>query len=150
MTYSEIPESLPAPCIIGTGTVVNKHDMRRLLGDLGRVHYRHVLEGSLEEEGDGYVVEVFADALQATLVVNRALYINVQCFDYLEISQTPDGATVFDLVQDNRQLSLTPQSTVLHERALEHSLDTAAIEVMVAQVLSARRDAQLDEDGYAF
>ncbi|MGB6016157.1 MAG: hypothetical protein WBG32_15605, partial [Nodosilinea sp.] len=102
--------SIPAPCLIDSGVVVNKTDMLRLLQDLGQVQYRHFQDSISLSEGQGLVMEVFADSQQATLVANHTLYINVYSFDYLEIGQTDADGNHFDLVQDNRRLRLLPLS----------------------------------------
>ena len=81
---------LPAPCIINTGMVVNKIDMRRLLIDLGRVRYIHLQEGKLISQGEGDVLEVFANPHRSTLVANHALYLNVYSFDYLDLKQSKE------------------------------------------------------------
>jgi hypothetical protein len=136
---------LPAPCIINTGVIVNKLDMRRLLADLGRVHYIYTLEGKLHSEGDGDVMEVFANPHRSTLVANHALYLNICSFDYLELKQSPQQETYFDLVQEGMCLRLIPLSTPLQERR-ERNLNVNAIEAMMEQVLSARWDAEIDDD----
>lgn len=149
MSHHEIPHSnpkLPAPCIVDTGIIVNKEDMRRLLGDLGRVYYHHWLDSQLNSEGEGFVVEVFSDQHQSTLVANRALYINVQSFDYLQLSLSQNREAYFDLIQDNRQLRLIPQSDPIREQEATETLDVATIEAMVTRVLSAKCDVQLDDE----
>lgn len=114
MNYSSsTPSSLPAPCIIDQGTLVHKEDIRRILSDLGQVHYIHLQDDCVIQEGDGYVLEVFADSIQATLVANHALYLNVHSFDYLELGRPQDQTCYFDLVQDNRRLRLIPLSNPL-------------------------------------
>ncbi|OUL35561.1 hypothetical protein BV372_10975 [Nostoc sp. T09] len=136
---------IPAPCIINTGIIVNKLDMRRLLADLGRVHYIYTQEGQLQSEGDGDVMEVFANPQRSTLVANQALYLNVHSFDYLELKQSPQQETYFDLMQEGMCLRLIPLSTPLQERK-ERNLNVSAIEAMMEQVLSARWDAEIDDD----
>ncbi|MFH7027468.1 MAG: hypothetical protein ACHBN1_19220 [Heteroscytonema crispum UTEX LB 1556] len=136
---------LPAPCIINTGVIVNKLDIRRLLADLGRVHYIYTLEGKLHSEGDGDVMEVFGNPKRSTLVANHALYLNVYSFDYLELKQSAQQETYFDLVQEGMCLRLIPLSTPLQERR-ERTLNVNAIEAMMEQVLSARWDAEIDDD----
>ncbi|MDZ7962762.1 MAG: hypothetical protein RMY34_33670 [Aulosira sp. DedQUE10] len=136
---------IPAPCIISTGIIVNKLDIRRLLADLGRVHYIYTHEGQLQSEGDGDVMEVFANPQRSTLVANQALYLNVYSFDYLELKQSPQQETYFDLMQEGMCLRLIPLSTPLQERR-ERSLNVSAIEAMMEQVLSARWDAEIDDD----
>ena len=137
---------LPAPCIINTGIIVNKIDMRRLLTDLGRVRYIHIQEDKLQTEGEGDVLEVFANQNRSTLVANHALYLNVHSFDYLELKQSPEQETYFDLIQDDRCLRLIPLSTPVQERATRNLSETAW-EAMMDHVLSARWDAEIDDDG---
>ncbi len=137
---------LPAPCIIDTGVIVNKVDIRRLLADLGRVHYIYTHDGKLQSEGEGDVIEVFANPRRSTLVANHALYLNVYSFDYLELKQSPDQKTWFDLIQEGCCLRLIPLSTPLQERQ-DRTLNATALEAMMEQVLSARWDAEIDDDG---
>jgi hypothetical protein len=136
---------IPAPCIINTGVIVNKLDMRRLLADLGRVRYTYTQEGQLQSEGEADVMEVFANPRQSTIVANHALYLNVHSFDYLELKQSPQQQTYFDLTQESSCLRLIPLSTPQQERQ-ERSLSIVAIEAMMEQVLSARLDAEIDDD----
>ncbi|MGG6240232.1 hypothetical protein ACQ4N7_16540 [Nodosilinea sp. AN01ver1] len=137
--------SIPAPCLIDSGVVVNKTDMLRLLQDLGQVRYRHLQDSIPLSEGQGLVMEVFADSQQATLVANHTLYINVYSFDCLEIGRTDADGNHFDLVQDNRRLRLIPLSDPMHDH-ITRSVNTAALEAMVADALSASWDACLDDD----
>ena len=145
MSYHLPDTKTPAPCIINTGVVVNKLDIRRLLADLGRVHYIYTHEGKLQSEGEGDVMEVFANPHRSTLVANHALYLNVYSFDCLELKQGQEKATYFDLVQEGICLRLIPLSTPLQERQ-ERSLNVSAIEAMMEQVLSAKWDAEIDDD----
>lgn len=135
---------IPAPCIINTGLIVNKLDMRRLLADLGRVQYIYTQFGKLQSEGEGDVMEVFANPQRSTLVANHALYLNVYSFDYLELKQSEQQQTYFDLVQEGTCLRLIPLSTPMQER--QRSLNVSAMEAMMDQVLSARWDAEMDDD----
>ena len=135
---------LPAPCIIDVGTIVDKRDMHRLLTDLNRVRYIHTQDGAITSQGEGCLLEVFANAQRATLIANHALYINVHSFDYLELSQSSEQETYFDLIQDSRQLRLIPLSNPLQHPG--RSINAAALESMVAEVLSAGWDVQIDDD----
>ncbi len=136
---------IPAPCIINTGIIVNKLDIRKLLSDLGRVHYTYTQANKLISEGEGDVMEVFANPQRSTLVANNALYLNVQSFDYLELKQSPQQQTYLDLIQEEMCLRLIPLSTPLQERR-ERNLNVIAIEAMMDQVLSAKWDAEIDDD----
>lgn len=136
---------IPAPCIVNTGIVVNKLDMRRLLADLGRVHYIYTQESQLLSEGDGDVMEVFANPQRSTLIANHTLYLNLYSFDYLELKQSPEKQTYFDLMQEGICLRLIPLSTPLEERK-DRNLNVSAMEAMMEQVLSARWDAEIDDE----
>ncbi|MEO9126244.1 MAG: hypothetical protein ABI262_16430 [Microcoleus sp.] len=138
-----------APCIIDTGIVVNKRDIKRLLFDLGRVRYLHIQDGKIYSEGEGYVIEVFANPDRSTLIANHALYLNVYSFDYLELKQSPVEGTYFDLIQEGRQLRLIPLSNPLQEQ-VARNLNAAALDAVVDQVLSGNWDLQLDEDDSPF
>ncbi|HLP87601.1 MAG TPA: hypothetical protein VK184_03210 [Nostocaceae cyanobacterium] len=140
---------IPAPCIVNTGIIVNKLDIKRLLMDLGRVHYTYTQEDKLLSEGEGDVIEVFAHLDRSTLIANNALYLNIYSFDYLELKQSAQKETYFDLVQEDTCLRLIPLSTPLQERR-DRCLNASAIEAMMDQVLSARWDAEIDDDGYCF
>jgi hypothetical protein len=146
MSQEQPSRQLPAPCIIDSGILVNKADIQRLLSDFGRVRYIHTFDGQLQSEGEGWILEVFADPERATLVVNRRLYLNVMSFDYLQLHQSSDRETYFDLIQDNRQLRLIPQSSALQDQEATSNIDAATLEAMVTQVLSAKWDVQFDDE----
>ncbi len=136
----------PAPCIVDIGTVVNKQDMQRLLSDLGRVQYFHLQDDILTNQGEGCILEVFVDAQRSTLIANHALYLNVQSFDYIELGQSESDQTpYFDLIQDSRILRLVPLSNPLMEQH-SRNLNAAALEAVVAEVLAAGWDVQIDDD----
>lgn len=120
--------------------------MKRLLQDLAWVRYTHYLDGEVKSVGEGWVVEVFDDEQQATLVVNQSLYLNLHSFDYLNLKQDDSCKTYFELVQDNRVLRLeiaeSPQGNASNTKVVPD----AALEEMVTQVLSARWDVQMDDD----
>ena len=148
MNQEQAPSQLPAPCIIDTGIIVNKEDMRRLLSHLTRVEYTHILGGEVKSKGKGCVLEIFNDPNQSTLIANQALYLNVQSFDYLQLnSQDPN---CFQLIQDNRQLNLIPLSSPIQEEIATPDLEISRLEAMVVQVLSAKWDVQLDDDDCPF
>ena len=147
MSHDQLPgnANLPAPCIVDTGMIVNKQDMQRVLADLSRVRYRYMQDDRLLAEGEGYVLEVFAEPNRSTLVANHTLYINVHSFDYLELSRPDEQEAYFDLMQENRQLRLVPLSNPLQEQRTR-SLNVAALEAVVAEVLSASWDMRIDDE----
>lgn len=135
-----------APCIVDNGIIVNKEDMYRLLNDLGHVRYSHYLDGECNRDGQGYIVEVFEDVSQATLIANQTIYINLASFDYLQLQTLASGETYFDLVHDQRTLRLQAMTNPLNYQDGNGNLDPATLEAMVTDVLSARCDMQLDEE----
>lgn len=141
-------KSLPAPCIVDTGIVINQDDMKRLLSDLCHVRYVHTIDGQVNSEGQGLIQEIFADSHQSTLIANNNLYINIKSFDYLQLSKTTDAQACFNLIQDNRQLSLIPTAQTNQSQAISRNIDAETIEAMVTEVLSARLDVQLDDDDF--
>ena len=149
MSQEKFTQQLPAPCIVDTGIIVSKDDMRRLLGGLGIVRYVHILDGERQQESEGYVMEVFTHPHQSTLIANHALYLNVQSFDYLQISYSSPGESCFDLYQENRQLRLIPLSNPLQERHTEQ-MNNEDLEAMLTDVLSDKWDATIDEDDCPF
>ncbi|BAS59139.1 MULTISPECIES: hypothetical protein [Leptolyngbya] len=138
------PSRIPAPCIIDDGTIVDKQDMQRVLTDLNRVRYIHIQDGKTRSEGEGCVLEVFADPHRATMVANHALYLNVHSFDYLQLSKL-EADSYFDLIQDDRQLRLIPLSNPMQEQS-NRGINVAELEAMVAEVLSASLDVQIDDE----
>jgi len=145
MSYHRSDSRLPAPCIVNTGMVVNKIDIQRLLADLGRVRYMHMKEGKLHSEGEGDVMEVFASPHRSTLIANHALYLNVYSFDYLELKQSPEQGSYFDLMQDGDCLRIVPLATPLQERS--RKLNAATLEALMEQLILAKWDAEIDDDG---
>lgn len=149
MSNDQLNNRVAAPCIIDTGIVVNKRDIQRLLFDLGRVRYLHMQDGKIDSQGEGYVREVFASPNRSTLIANRAIYLNVDSFDYLELKNSKEEGAYFDLIQDGRQLRLIPLSNPFQEQ-LSRNLNAAALDAVVDQVLSGSWDYQLDEDDSPF
>jgi len=147
MNYDQLPGNtrLPAPCILNRGIIVNPQDIKKAIGDLHRVRYVELLDRQTQATGEAYIQEVFSDPLRSTILANHTLYLNIQSFDYLELQQSDDQETYFDLVQDNRVLRLIPLSNPLQNQPVS-SLNTAALEVMMAEVLAANLDVQMDDD----
>lgn len=149
MSSKNFNHRVSAPCIIDNGIIVNKRDMQRLLMDLGRVSYVHTQDGQIQSQGEGYILEVFADHQRSTLVANHSIYLNVLSFDYLELGQSPNQETYFDLINEGRKLRLIPLSNPLQEAA-SRNINAAAFDAVMDQVLSSNWDLQLDDDDCPF
>ena len=139
---------LPAPCIIESGILVNKEDIKRLINDLTQVRYIHDIDGIVQNQGQGWILEVFNDPSQATIVVNNSLYINIQSFDYLKLNQVSPYETYFDLIQENRTLRLIPMATPTQEQQnqVSKNLGFDNLDDMLGEVFSAKWDVQADDD----
>ena len=146
MSHDHPSHPLPAPCIIDVGIIINNDDIKRLLNDLGRVRYIHTIDEHIQSEGEGWIVEVFSDPHQATIIANGSIYLNVQSFDYLQLHRSPTQETYFDLIQDHRCLRLIPITHSTQTPDLNSNLDAAALEALVTQVLAAKWDVQLDNE----
>ena len=133
-----------APCIVDRGIICQKQDIQRLLSDLTWVSYTELHDGEVITQGEGCVKQIFIDDSGSTLIANRSLYINLQSFDYMEL-KTADGESNFDLIQDNRCLRIVPMANPNYYSG-SPAIDSATLEVMMAEVLSANLDAQLDDD----
>jgi hypothetical protein len=148
----------PAPCIVDAGLLVDKRDMQRLLGDLSRVKYVFFQDGEMISHGEGCVVEVFHEGTSATMVANGSIYLNVASFDCLQLgrsvpSGSEPGQCFFDLMQDDRCLRLIPMGSLLRDVGNDlwgignnRNLDRAALDAVVADVLSSGWDGCVDED----
>ncbi len=141
-------KSLPAPCIVDEGILVNQDDIKRLLADLYSVYYIHSIGGRVSNEGQALIQEIFSDRHQSTLIANQNIYINIQSFDYLQLSKSTSNQACYDLVQDNRQLRLIPTVNPNQTQVVSRNIDVKTIEAMVAEVLSARLDVQLDDEEF--
>ncbi|MCT0254792.1 hypothetical protein KQ311_13360 [Synechocystis sp. CS-94] len=148
MNHEFHPLPLPAPCVIEQGILVNKEDMQRALNDLGQVNYYYQLDGKSQAEGQGWILDVFSDGQQATIVINQSLYLNVNSFDYLEISLDHQGKTIVDLWQESRQLRLVPLGDWPSPKENCHQFMALDLEEAVAEVLAARLDVQRDQQEY--
>ena len=147
MKYHQAPKNqrVTAPCIVNNGTLVNKLDIQKLLSDLSRVRYIYIEDEKQQSEGVGYLKEVFSDPHRSTLIANSTIYLNLDSFDYLELAQGASGESYFDLIQSDRKLRLIPLSNPL-KKTTSDRLDAAAIEAMMAEVLAASWDIQIDDD----
>ncbi len=148
MNQHQRKQPIPAPCIVDNGIIVNKDDIKRLLNDLCHVRYIHTIDNKVQTQGKGCILEVFSDPHKSTLVANGNLYLNIQSFDCLQLSQSLEKDVYFDLIQDNRQLRLIPISKSSQEKNSESPIDAATIEAMMSDVLSARLDVQFDDDEF--
>lgn len=104
------------PCLIGNGVVTSKKDMMRVLRGFDHVKFTDMIDGKVEIEDEGFVVEVFSSDIDSTIVFNRRLHLNVKNFEYIKIRQYHRG--VVELVEGHRTLRLEALSDPLTNKEM--------------------------------
>ena len=92
------------PCIVGVGVITSKKDMMRVLRGFDHVKYSDVIDEKVLSEEEAFVVDVFFNDHESTIIFNRRIYINVQNFEYLRMVQNLPG--VVELIEGHRTLRL--------------------------------------------
>lgn len=92
------------PCIVGSGVLTSKKDMMRLLRGFDHVLYTDILDEKVQSKEEAFVVEVFCDDHESTIVFNRRMYINVENFEYLKIIKSLPG--IVELIEGHRTLRI--------------------------------------------
>ena len=110
-------------CLVDYGIVYSKRDMIRVLRDLDRVEYFDLIDNLAVAKGEGYVVEVYANSYDSTIVFNHRLHINVNGFDFLKIKSDPDQ--IIELVSGHRIIKLKPLTNILrtNQAQIEEEID---------------------------
>lgn len=110
-------------CLVNSGIVYSKRDMIRILRDLDRVQYLDLIDNVAAAQGEGYVIDVYANAYDSTLVFNHRLHINVNGFDFLKISSSPKK--IVELISGHRVIKLKPLTCILkaNHAAIEEEID---------------------------
>jgi len=92
------------PCIVGSGVVTSKKDMMRVLRGFDHVLYADILDDKVQSKEEAFVVEVFCNDHESTIVFNRRMHLNVQNFEYLKIIKNLPGA--IELIEGHRTLRI--------------------------------------------
>jgi hypothetical protein len=92
------------PCIVGIGMITSKKDMMRVLRGFDHVKYSDIIDDKTQSEEEAFVVDVFCNDYESTIIFNRRIYINVQNFEYLRMVQNLPG--VVELIEGHRTLRL--------------------------------------------
>lgn len=92
------------PCIVGSGVVTSQKDMMRVLRGFDHVKYSDIIDNKVQSEDEAFVVEVFANDTESTIVFNRRIHINVENFEYLRMVQSLPG--IVELIEGHRTLRL--------------------------------------------
>ena len=113
-------------CLVNAGIVYSKRDMIRILRDLDRVEYVDLVDNTQVACGEGYVIDVYANGFDSTLIFNNRLHINVSGFDYLKIKSEPKASV--ELVSNGRIIKLKPLPSIHRENSrLEEEIDEQRI-----------------------
>ena len=116
-------------CLVEQGIIYSKRDMIRILRDLDRVNYTDLIDNLSVAYGEGYVVEVYANSFDSTLVFNNRLHINVNSFDFLKISSEPEKTV--ELISGHRIIKLKPLTNILqaNQSRIEEEIDEQRITI---------------------
>ena len=116
-------------CLVEQGIIYSKRDMIRILRDLDRVLYVDLIDNASVANGEGYVVEVYANSFDSTLVFNNRLHINVNSFDFLKISSQPDK--LVELISGHRIIKLKPLTNILlaNQSHIEEAIDEQRVAI---------------------
>ena len=116
-------------CLVESGIIYSKRDMIRILRDLDRVSYTDLIDNLSVAQGEGYVVEVYANSFDSTLVFNNRLHINVNSFDFLKITSRPDK--LVELISGHRIIKLKPLTNILlaNQSQIEEEIDEQRVAI---------------------
>jgi hypothetical protein len=114
------------PCIVGSGVVTSKKDMMRVLRGFDHVKYSDIIDEKVQSEDEAFVVEVFCNDTESTIVFNRRIHINVENFEYLRMIQSLPG--VVELIEGHRTLRLESASDPFNNKdvLLSESIENRA------------------------
>ena len=120
---NNVEEENQISCLVDYGIVYSKRDMIRVLRDLDRVEYIDLIDNLAVAKGEGYVIEVYANGHDSTIVFNNRLHINVNGFDFLKIKSNPENS--IELISGHRIIRLKPLTNILktNQAALEEEID---------------------------
>ena len=116
-------------CLVEQGIIYSKRDMIRILRDLDRVNYTDLIDNLSVAYGEGYVVEVYANSFDSTLVFNNRLHINVNSFDFLKIITQPEK--LVELISGHRIIKLKPLTNILlaNQSRVEEEIDEQRVAI---------------------
>ena len=129
-------------CLVDYGIVYSKRDMIRILRDLDRVDYIDLIDNVTVAQGEGYIVEVYANSYDSTIVFNHRLHINVNSFDLLKMKSTP--GKLVELVSGHRVIQLKPLTNILltNQATVEEAIDEQRI--AIASQLACDNEVDID------
>lgn len=139
------------PCIVDRGLVFNKRDMMRVLQGLDQVEYAEVIENQVQVKREGFIVEIFEDPNEATIFLNRRIYINVNSFEYIRIHYNASAEAALE--KNSYSIELVMPGRIISLRPLTDPIENPTN--LIAEVEERRRNnlsgweevvAEVDED----
>lgn len=118
-------------CVVNSGIVYSKRDMMRVLRDLDYVEYTDLVDNIVVAKGEGYVIEVYANNFDSTLVFNNRLHINVNGFDFLKLKT--NQRKIVELISGHRLIRLMPLTNTSSKTTysqVEEDIDEQRIALM--------------------
>ncbi len=125
------------PCIVDRGIIFNKRDMIRVLQGLDQVEYIEIIENTPQVKREGFIVEIFEDETEATIFLNRRIYINVNSFEYIRINYDSSEEAAQEKRAYNIELSMPGRIITL--RPLTDPIDNPTS--LIAEVEERRRNS---------
>ena len=137
-----IDEENQISCLVDYGIVYSKRDMIRVLRDLDKVEYLDLIDNLAVAKGEGYVIEVYANGHDSTIIFNNRLHINVNGFDFLKMKTSPENTV--ELISGHRIIRLKPLTNILktNQAALEEEIDEQRI--ALASQMACDNEVDLD------
>ena len=137
-----IDEENQLSCLVDYGIVYSKRDMIRVLRDLDKVEYLDLIDNLAVAKGEGYVIEVYANGHDSTIIFNNRLHINVNGFDFLKMKTSPENTV--ELISGHRIIRLKPLTNILktNQAALEEEIDEQRI--ALASQMACDNEVDLD------
>jgi hypothetical protein len=126
-------------CIVDRGVVFNKRDMVRILQGLDQVEYTEYIKGEPVLKREGFIVEIFEDPSEATIFLNRRIFINVNSFEYIKITYHPslENQTEEATEKDSYNIELAMPGRTIVMKPLTDPIDNPS--TLIAEVEDRRR-----------
>ena len=115
------------PCLVEYGIIYSKRDMIRILRDLDRVQYVDLIDNLTVASGEGFVIDVYANTYDSTLIFNNRIHLNVNGFEILKIRSTPEK--IVELISGHRTIKLKPLTNIMKQShsQIEEEIDEQRI-----------------------
>lgn len=119
------------PIHVKEGTFLRPIDIFHAVSTLNEVEYEYLVNDKTVSKGRGWVVvTTSAEAMAATFIFGKYIYINPRSFDFATFKELKDGRAQIKLISDETELRLTavesetePPPMLTRLRYLEENID---------------------------